>query len=177
MICPLTPILIIVTISICTIRNRLDVRYVILYPLHNINAIFSPITGITENSDTITEHLHNDICPIGITYPKNALLMNIIITPSLLPPTLRFFIDLIHIARPTCTYITLANMKHLSAWYIRFSLNLSIVLALVCISSKYLCSPPLFLSFEFHPIPIPSVNLLITIHPYNLPSSDPLFHI
>jgi len=115
MICLLTLLLIIATISICTIRNRLDVRYVILYLLHNIIVIFSPIMGITENRDTITEHPHNDICPIGMTYPKKALLMNISITLSPLFLTLRFFNDPIHIARPTCTYSTLANIKHLRA--------------------------------------------------------------
>jgi len=177
MICLPTLLLIIATISICTIKNRLDVRYVILYLLHNIIVIFSPIRGITENRDTITEHLHSDICPIGMTYLKKALLMNIIITLSPLLLTLRFFSDLIHIARPTCIYITLANIKHLRAWYTRFSLNPSRVLVLVCISSKYLCSPPLLLSLEFHPILILRVSPLTTIHLYSPLSSDPPFHI
>lgn len=112
MMCLLTLPLITATISICTIKNRLDVKYVILYPPHNIRVIFSLTRGITENSDTITEHLHSDICPMGITYLKNALPINNNITPNLLLLTLRFFIDLIHIARPTCTYNTPASMKH-----------------------------------------------------------------
>jgi len=177
MICLLTLLLIIATISMCTIRNRLDVKYVILYLLHNIIVIFSPIKGITENRDTITEHPHSDICPIGMTYPKKALLINASITLNLLLLTLRFFSDPIHIARPTCTYNTLASIKHLKAWYTRFSPNPSIVLVLVCISSKYLCSPPLSLSLEFHPILILKVNPLTTIHPYNPLSNDPPFHI
>jgi len=177
MICLLTLPLIIATINICTIRNRLEVRYVIPYLLHNIIVIFSPIRGITENRDTITEHPHNDIWPIGMTYLKNALLMNINITLSLLLLTLRFFSDPIHIARPTCTYNTPANIKHPRAWYTRFSPNPPIVLVLVCINSKYLCSPPLSLSLEFHPILILSINLLITIHLYNPLNSDPPFHI
>lgn len=99
----------------CTTINRPDVRYVILYPPHKLNIIPSLIQGTTENNDTITEHLHSDICPMGITYLKKALLMNAIITliPDLL--TLRFFNDLIHIARLTCIYITIARKKHLSA--------------------------------------------------------------
>merc|ERR1712151_1416646 len=143
MICPPTLLLIIATINMCTIRNRLDVKYVILYLLHSIIVTFSLSRGITENRDTITEHPHSDICPIGMTYLKNALLININITLNLLLLTLRFFSDPIHIARPTCTYITLANIKHLKAWYTRFSPNPSIVLVLACISSKYPCSPPL----------------------------------
>jgi len=177
MICLLTLLLIIATITICTIKNRLDVRYVILYLLHNIIVTFSLIRGITENRDTITEHPHSDICPIGMTYPKNALLINISITLNLLLLTLRFFSDPIHIARPTCTYSTLASMKHLRAWYTRFSPNPSIVLVLVCINSKYLCSPPLSLSLEFHLIPILRVNPLTTIHLYSPLSNDLPFHI
>lgn len=115
MICLITIILIIATITIWIIKNRLEVRYVIPYLLHKPNMILSPILGITENSDTITEHPHNDICLIGITYPKNALLINIIITLIPLFLTPRFFNDLIHNARPTCLYITLAKKKHLSA--------------------------------------------------------------
>jgi len=177
MICLLTLPLIIATISMWIIKNRLDVRYVILYPLHSIRVIFSLTRGITENNDTITEHLHNDICLIGITYLKNALPINNSITPSPLLLTLRFFIDPIHIARPTWTYNTPANIKHPRAWHTRFSLNPSIVPALVCINSKYLCSPLPSLSLEFHLIPIPRISLLVTIHPYNPPSNDPPFHI
>lgn len=115
MICLITIIPIITTITIWIIKNRLEVKYVIPYPLHRLNMIFSPIQGITENSDTITEHPHSDICLIGITYPKKALLINVIITLILLFLTLRFFRDLIHSARLTCLYITLAKKKHLRA--------------------------------------------------------------
>merc|ERR1712115_196550 len=146
MICAPTITPISITIIICTMRNRLDVRYVIPYLPHNIRVIFSLIPGITENSDTITEHLHNDICLIGITYLKKALLMNINITIIPLFLTLRFFKDLIHMARLTCMYITLASIKHLIAWYTRFSLKFLIVLALTCISLKYPSLPLLVLS-------------------------------
>jgi len=161
----------------CTTMNRLDVRYVILYLPHNIIVIFSLAMGITENNDTITEHPHSDICLIGITYLKKALLINNNITTILLLLTPRFFNDPIHIARLTCTYITLASIKHPRAWYIRFSMNLCVVLVPVCISSKYPCSPLLSLSFEFHPILILNISLLTTIHPYSPPSRDLLFHI
>lgn len=167
----------ITTITICTIKNRLDVRYVIPYLPHRLSIILSPILGMTENSDTITEHLHSDICPIGITYPKNALLMNATITLILLFPTLRFFIDPIHNARLTCTYIALAKKKHLKAWYTRFSLNPLIVPALTCIRLKNLCFLFPSLSSEFHLILNPRHSLVSTIHLYTPPSNDPPFHI
>jgi len=165
------------TITICTIKKRLDVKYVIPYPPHRLNIILSLILGITENSDTITEHLHSDICPIGITYPKNALPMKATITLILLFLTLRFFIDPIHSARLTCTYITPARKKHLRAWYTRFSLNPSIVLVLTCIRLKNPCFPFPSLSLEFHLIPNLKHSLVSTIHLYTLLSNDPPFHI
>lgn len=159
------------------IKNRLDVRYVIPYLLHSIKVIFSLILGTTENRETITEHLHNDICPMGITYLKNALPININITPIPLFLTLRFFNDLIHIARLTCIYITLANIKHPIAWYTRFSLKFSMVLDPTCINSKYLSFSPPIPSSEFHLILILRISPLVIIHPYNLLSNEPLFHI
>jgi len=161
----------------CTTINRLDVRYVIPYLPHKLSIILSLIQGSTENKDTITEHPHNDICPIGITYLKKALLINAIITLMPVLLTLRFFKDLIHIARPTCTYITIAKKKHPSAWNTRFSPNLSIVLVLTCINLKKLCLPLSSPSSEFHLILILKHTLVNTIHLYSLLSSDPPFHM
>lgn len=175
--CPPTINPIPLTIIICTTINRPDVRYVIPYPPHKLNMIPSPIHGTTENKDTITEHLHKDICLIGITYLKKALLINAIITLIPVFLTLRFFSDPIHIARPTCIYITSARKKHLRAWYTRFSPNLSIVLAPTCIKPKKLCLFLPSLSSEFHLILILKHNLVNTIHLYSPPNNDPPFHI
>lgn len=55
------------------VKNRFKVALSTENPPHNHFTISFPRYGIADNKFVITVAPHNDICPHGSTYPKNAV--------------------------------------------------------------------------------------------------------
>lgn len=64
-------------------KNRVSVGVSTANPPHNHCTNENPTYGIVDRRLVITEAPHNDICPHGKTYPKNAvaIAINRIVTP------------------------------------------------------------------------------------------------
>lgn len=59
----------------CKVKNRVKVALSTENPPHSHLTNSFPKYGIAENKFVITVAPHNDICPHGRTYPKNAVAM------------------------------------------------------------------------------------------------------